>query len=86
METQLPVATKVPWNKGKLVGQKAPLKLRDIGGIWGQAYASGIWGHVRHVGSRQACGVRSFIIIFLEDIHNNINIKCDNKRPDPFLC
>ena len=51
METQLPVATKVPWNKGKLVGQKAPLKLRDIGGIWGQAYASGIWGHVRHVGS-----------------------------------
>lgn len=31
METQLPVATKVPWNKGKLVGQKAPLKLR---GIW----------------------------------------------------
>ena len=31
MDTQLPVATKVPWNKGKLVGQKAPLKLR---GIW----------------------------------------------------
>ena len=33
METQLPVATKVPWNKGKLVGQKAPLKLRDIWAI-----------------------------------------------------
>ena len=75
METQLPVATKVPWNKGKLVCQKAPLKLRDICGIC-----------VRHIGSRQACGVSSFIIIFLEDIHNNINIKCDNKRPDPFLC
>lgn len=23
----------VPWNKGKLVGQKAPLKLRDIWAI-----------------------------------------------------
>lgn len=33
METQLPIATKVPWNKGKLVGQKAPLKLRDIWAI-----------------------------------------------------
>ena len=33
METQLPVAIKVPWNKGKLVGQKAPLKLRDIWAI-----------------------------------------------------
>ena len=33
METQLPVATKVPWNKGKLVGQKAPLTLRDIWAI-----------------------------------------------------
>ncbi len=33
MGTQLPVATKVPWNKGKLVGQKAPLKLRDIWAI-----------------------------------------------------
>jgi hypothetical protein len=29
----LPKATparRVPWNKGKLVGQKAPLKLKDI--------------------------------------------------------
>lgn len=25
--------TKVPWNKGKLVGQKAPLKLKDIWAI-----------------------------------------------------
>ncbi len=33
MQTQLPVAAKVPWNKGKLVGQKAPLKLRDIWAI-----------------------------------------------------
>ncbi len=24
---------KVPWNKGKIVGQKAPLKLKDIGAI-----------------------------------------------------
>ena len=24
---------KVPWNKGKLVGQKAPLKLKDIWAI-----------------------------------------------------
>ena len=31
-------------------------------------------------------GVRSFIIIFLKNIKNNINIKCDNKRPDPGLC
>lgn len=23
-----------PWNKGKLVGQKAPLKLKDIWAIW----------------------------------------------------
>lgn len=23
-----------PWNKGKLVGQKAPLRLRDIWAIW----------------------------------------------------
>jgi hypothetical protein len=23
-----------PWNKGKLVGQKAPLKLRDIWAGW----------------------------------------------------
>ena len=30
-------------------------------------------------------GVRSFIIIFLKNIKNNINIKCDNKRPDPCL-
>jgi hypothetical protein len=27
-ETDSPV--KVPWNKGKIVGQKAPLKLKDI--------------------------------------------------------
>jgi hypothetical protein len=26
-------ATRVPWNKGKLVGQKLPLKLRDIWSI-----------------------------------------------------
>ena len=26
-------ATKVPWNKGKIVGQKAPLKLKDIWAI-----------------------------------------------------
>ncbi|MCH4898109.1 integrase [Pseudomonas sp. B707] len=25
------------WNKGKQVGQKAPLKLRDIWAIWGKA-------------------------------------------------
>ena len=25
--------TKVPWNKGKIVGQKAPLKLKDIWAI-----------------------------------------------------
>ena len=30
-----------------------------------------------------AYGVKSFIIIFLKSIKNNINIKCDNKRPDP---
>jgi hypothetical protein len=25
---------RVPWNKGKLVGQKAPFKLKEIWGIW----------------------------------------------------
>ena len=28
---------------------------------------------------------RSFGIIFLKNTKNNINIKCDNKRPDPGL-
>jgi hypothetical protein len=27
------VQTREPWNKGKLVGQKAPLKLKDIWAI-----------------------------------------------------
>lgn len=27
------IATRVPWNKGKLVGQKAPLRLKDIWAI-----------------------------------------------------
>ena len=31
IETAAP--TKVPWNKGKIVGQKAPLKLKDIWAI-----------------------------------------------------
>ena len=33
METTSVTSTKVPWNKGKIVGQKAPLKLRDIWAI-----------------------------------------------------
>ena len=32
-----------------------------------------------------ANGVRSFIIIFLKNIKNNINIRCDDKGPDPCL-
>ena len=30
METVANVARREPWNKGKIVGQKAPFKLRDI--------------------------------------------------------
>jgi integrase len=33
METGHECAVKSPWNKGKIVGQKAPLKLRDIWAI-----------------------------------------------------
>lgn len=33
MESQTASPAKVPWNKGKIVGQKAPLKLKDIWAI-----------------------------------------------------
>jgi hypothetical protein len=33
MEQLIHTAARVPWNKGKLVGQKAPLKLKDIWAI-----------------------------------------------------
>lgn len=33
METTAPAARQRPWNKGKLVGQKAPLKVKDIWAI-----------------------------------------------------
>ena len=33
MQDQSLPTTRAPWNKGKLVGQKAPLKLREIWGI-----------------------------------------------------
>ena len=33
MNTETASPTKVPWNKGKIVGQKAPLKLKDIWAI-----------------------------------------------------
>lgn len=33
MEDASVTSTKVPWNKGKIVGQKAPLKLKDIWAI-----------------------------------------------------
>ena len=33
MDSEISSATKVPWNKGKIVGQKAPLKLKDIWAI-----------------------------------------------------
>ena len=29
MDSETASTTKVPWNKGKIVGQKAPLKLKD---------------------------------------------------------
>ena len=29
MDAATDTATKIPWNKGKIVGQKAPLKLKD---------------------------------------------------------
>ena len=33
--------------------------------------------------AKRTYGVRSFIIIFLKSVKNNINIKCNNERPDP---
>ena len=33
MDSESASPTKVPWNKGKIVGQKAPLKLKDIWAI-----------------------------------------------------
>lgn len=33
METVHEDRPKIPWNKGKIVGQKAPLKLKDIWAI-----------------------------------------------------
>lgn len=33
METNAPANSRVPWNKGKLIGQKAPLKPKDIWSI-----------------------------------------------------
>ena len=33
MNTETASPTNVPWNKGKIVGQKAPLKLKDIWAI-----------------------------------------------------
>ena len=33
MDTETASPTKAPWNKGKIVGQKAPLKLKDIWAI-----------------------------------------------------
>ena len=33
MNAATDTATKIPWNKGKIVGQKAPLKLKDIWAI-----------------------------------------------------
>jgi integrase len=33
MNTNAPETTRIPWNKGKLIGQKAPLKLKEIWAI-----------------------------------------------------
>ena len=33
MDTESALPTKVPWNKEEIVGQKAPLKLKDIWAI-----------------------------------------------------
>jgi hypothetical protein len=33
MDTTITAARREPWNKGKLVGQKAPLKVKDIWAI-----------------------------------------------------
>lgn len=33
METAIAVRHREPWNKGRLVGQKAPLRLKDIWAI-----------------------------------------------------
>jgi hypothetical protein len=29
VDTEIALPVKIPWNKGKIVGQKAPLKLKD---------------------------------------------------------
>ena len=45
-----------------------------------------MYGHRGHTGiGVTGIVVRSFIIIFLKNIKNNINIKCNNKRPDPLV-
>ena len=33
METVSVTPSKAPWNKGKIVGQKAPLKLKGLSGL-----------------------------------------------------
>ena len=33
MESNLNVAHREPWNKGEIVGQKAPFKVKDIGAL-----------------------------------------------------
>lgn len=33
MNTEAPTAKPAPWNKGRMIGQKAPLKVRDIWAI-----------------------------------------------------
>jgi len=43
----------------------------------------------RHMGSEayaEAYGGRSYVIIIIKIVKNNINNKSNNKRPDPCLC
>ena len=49
------------------------------------ATSSGAGHRERGIGVKRGIGVRSFIIIFLKNIKANINIKCDNKKPDSYL-
>jgi hypothetical protein len=52
METQNdPAGTRVPWNKGKLTGQKPPLKLP---GIWAIRTRLQMSSNIRDVGNVQS--------------------------------
>jgi len=50
MEATGNAALHEPWNKGKIIGQKAPLKLKDI---WALRVRLQMEGRVRELGPRR---------------------------------